>query len=351
MNIFDTLLKIFDKLFNNLENLMFNVAHSLLLGEIIGAVLTLIIILWCVKLIKSGEFHFPKDVINVVVFLLLTSFISYSLNNKAFLNEITSYLDIPSNLLQKFILQIVDNTNEKQTVGFLLENMLNRVINNYYVFIPEFSLFNIGANLLIALLLWIIYAFFSFILIASITTTIILNYLQIAFWKSFAVIMLPLLYFKITRSMVIFWGKTIIALSIISSFMIVIGTLSNYIENSLGDTMYIKDTDNKVSLILLTSFIIAKIICITFLKEIPSMINGMFQTNASNNAGAFANSSMMASIGAGSVASAYGAFKGAIMAGKGISNISSSIGAGLTNGVMKDIGSNIKKGIGNIIKR
>ncbi|MDE6885696.1 MAG: hypothetical protein K2P17_01450 [Helicobacteraceae bacterium] len=374
-NIFDILLKIFDKLFNNIENLIFYQANSIFLNGFITAILTLVIIFWAFKKIKEGDFQFPRDVIDLVMFLLLTIFISYSLSNKAFLDEITSYLDIPVNMLQNFIFQIINANGENITIGDHLENILYNIFDNYYVFIPDgISLLNIGPNLIISLLLWLVYAWFSFILVASIIITFILNYLQIAFWKSFAVLMLPLLYFKVTIGAVIFWLKTIIALTLISTFMLIIGGLSNQVEKALTGIMSIVNdsNDRKVSYLLLCSFIIAKIICITFLKEIPSMINGMLQTNASASAGNFANSVAMTSIGAGAAASAYGAFRTAMSGSKlgenigvglGKTAMQTPLGSKIANNIQDtasvvtssqlsssviNIGGNIKRGIGNI---
>lgn len=354
-NIFDTLLKIFDKLFNGIENKMFYVANSLFLGEFIAAISTLAIIFWAAKLIRQGDFKVPENMIDIIVFFLFIAFINYSLSNKDFLDEIVSYLDIPANTIQNFIFQILNEEN--LTLGGHIEEVFNRIFDNYSIFVPEISLLKINANLFLSLLLWLIYAYFSFILATSIIVTIILNYLQVAFWKSFAVVILPLIYFKVTRQIVIFWLKTIIALTLISSFMLIVGGLSNQIENSLNNALdIIEDNDDRVSYLLLASFIVSKIICITFLKEIPSMINGMLQTGANANAGAFANSITMTSIGAGGATAAYGAFKGAISGGKLSGNVAQGLGKTVleTNTgsaiktVGKNIGSNVSRGIVNL---
>ena len=358
-NVFDTLLQLFDKLFVNIENNIFNTAQTINLNSIVTSLITLVIIFWMVKLIRQGDFQFPKNVIDVIVFFLITSFISHSISNQGFLREITSYLDIPANTIQKFIFNAINEGGGNFKIGIFIENMIMKVFDNYTNFIPEFSILNIGVTTLLSLILGLTYLFFSFILIASIIVTLILNFLQIYFWKSFAIIMFPLIYFSVTRGMVFFWIKTIIALSLISTFLLVIGGINTIIENTLNNIFAIQSNEKTISFNFMFALIIMKIISITFIKEIPPMVNGMLNTNTSNSTGYFANSITMTSLGAAGAASAYGTFQLAMKSGnitKGIVNSGKDIARGTTgipsqaSNNFKEIVKGINKGVGNVSK-
>ena len=358
-SVFDTLLQIFDKLFINIENNIFNTAQEINLNSIVTSLITLVIIFWVTKIIRQGDFQFPKNAIDVIVFLLITSFVSHSISNQGFLREITSYLDIPANTIQKFIFNAINEGGGNFKIGIFIENMIMKVFDNYTNFIPEFSILNIGVSTLLSLILGLVYLFFSFILIASIIVTLILNFLQIYFWKSFAIIMIPLVYFSVTRGMVFFWIKTIIALSLISTFLLVIGGINTIIENTLNNVFAVGNNVKTISLNFMFALIIIKIISITFIKEIPPMINGMLQTNTGNSTGYFANSITMTSLGATGAASAYGAFQLA-MKSKNITSGTISTGKDIIKGTtginpqtssnFKEVIKGINKGIGNVSK-
>ena len=368
-NFFDKLVSIFTSVFANIETEIFKYFSKIFLGEIISGFLILIIIFYFTRKIKEGQFEIPKDIYNIIVFLIMVIFVNYCLNNQSFMTKIVNYLQIPANYLADFVKNSRAFNLSGNTIGQILNDMVIDIADRAYIFTGSdgISLFKLSIKSVVGFVLWLVYAWFGVILIASITMTFILTLMQIQFWKCFAVIMIPLIYFKVTRGMTIFWLKTIISLSLISSFMIIIGHLSSSVEYSLINTISNEEESNQ-SYGLLIAFIIAKIITITFLKEIPTMINGMLGTQAGGSTGAFANSVAMGSIGAATAGAGFAAFKGAmgirnLMLGKkgggggksadtGSANNAGSEGllqktAKLTGNVTKGVGSTIATSLKN----
>lgn len=328
-NFFDKLVSIFTSVFANIETEMFKYFSQIFLTEIISGFLILIIIFYFTRKIREGTFEFPKDIYDIIAFLIMVIFVNYCLNNQNFMTKIVNYLQIPANILSDFVKDSRTFNLSGNTIGQILNDMVIDIADRAYIFTSSdgISLFKLSIKSVVGFVLWLVYAWFGVILIASITMTFILTLMQIQFWKCFAVIMIPLIYFKVTRGMTIFWLKNIIALSLISSFMIIIGHLSSSVEYSLINTIPNTEEVNQ-SYGLLIAFIIAKIITITFLKEIPTMINGMLGTSAGGSTGAFANSVAMGSIGAAGAGAGFAAFKGA-MAGRKALGKAGDIGAGL----------------------
>lgn len=360
LNFFDTLLKIFDYMFKSIQTEIFNSASAMYLNGIITAFLTIAILIYATRKIKEGTFQFPKDIIEVVIFLAMVWFVQHSLSNQSFVIKLTNYLDIPANLAKSLIQQT--NFSNNIPIGTILSKMLYSIFDTLTIFIgnENYGLLDITFDIIIKTVIWFIYAYLAFILLTSIATTYLLNYLQILFWKAFAIVMIPLIYFKVTRGMVIHWLKTIIALSLISAFMIVIGKLNIKIEAELLSLLGNDKTKTTASYSLIAGFIVGKIICITFLKEIPAMINGMLGTQAAQGAGQFANSVTMGSIGAAGAGAGFVAFKGAMKAGgmakKGLEAVGNTgLGGAKTiadatgaTGVAKSLTGNVSKTISNI---
>ena len=358
-NFFDKLVSIFTSVFANIETEMFKYFSQIFLAEIISGFLILIIIFYSTRKIREGTFEFPKDIYDIIAFLIMVIFVNYCLNNQNFMTKIVNYLQIPANILSDFVKDSRTFNLSGNTIGQILNDMVIDIADRAYIFTGSdgISLFKLSIKSVVGFVLWLVYAWFGVILIASITMTFILTLMQIQFWKCFAVIMIPLIYFKVTRGMTIFWLKNIIALSLISSFMIIIGHLSSSVEYSLINTIPNTEEVNQ-SYGLLIAFIIAKIITITFLKEIPTMINGMLGTSAGGSTGAFANSVAMGSIGAAGAGAGFAAFKGA-MAGKKALGKAGDIGAGLAktadnltgnkiSNTTSTLTGNVKKGISSV---
>lgn len=358
-NFFDKLVSIFTSVFANIETEMFKYFSQIFLAEIISGFLILIIIFYSTRKIREGTFEFPKDIYDIIAFLIMVIFVNYCLNNQNFMTKIVNYLQIPANILSDFVKDSRTFNLSGNTIGQILNDMVIDIADRAYIFTGSdgISLFKLSIKSVVGFVLWLVYAWFGVILIASITMTFILTLMQIQFWKCFAVIMIPLIYFKVTRGMTIFWLKNIIALSLISSFMIIIGHLSSSVEYSLINTIPNTEEVNQ-SYGLLIAFIIAKIITITFLKEIPTMINGMLGTQAGGSTGAFANSVAMGSIGAAGAGAGFAAFKGAMAGGKALGK-AGDIGAGLAktadnltgnkiSNTTSTLTGNVKKGISSV---
>lgn len=352
-NFFDKLVSVFTSVFANIETEMFKYFSQIFLAKIISGFLILIIIFYFTRKIKEGQFEIPKDIYDIIAFLIMVIFVNYCLNNQSFMTKIVNYLQIPANILSDFVKDSRAFNLSGNTIGQILNDMVIDIADRAYIFTDSdgISLFKLSIKSVVGFLLWLVYAWFGVILIASITMTFILTLMQIQFWKCFAVIMIPLIYFKATRGMTIFWLKNIIALSLISSFMIIIGHLSSSVEHSLINT--IPNTKVNQSYGLLIAFIIAKIIIITFLKEIPTMINGMLGTSAGGSTGAFANSVAMGSVGAAGAGAGFAAFKGAMRGGKVASGGAKTAGnwfknqGGAANQLNKDIGGGSAGGSGS----
>lgn len=350
-NFFDKLVSVFTSVFANIETEMFKYFSKIFLGDIISGFLTLVIVFYFTRKIKEGQFEIPKDIYDIIAFLLMVIFVNYCLNNQSFMTKIVNYLQMPANILSDFVKNSRALNLSGNTIGQILNDMVIGIADRAYIFTGSdgISLFKLSIKSVVGFLLWLVYAWFGVILIASITMTFILTLMQIQFWKCFAVIMIPLIYFKATRGMTIFWLKTIIALSLISSFMIIIGHLSSSVEDSLIPVI----SNEEYSYGLLIAFIIAKIITITFLKEIPAMINGMLGTHASGSTGAFANSVAMGSIGAAGAGAGFAAFKGAMRGGKVASGGAKTAGnwfknqGGAANQLNKDVGGGSAGGSGS----
>lgn len=358
-NFFDKLVSIFTSVFANIETEMFKYFSQIFLAEIISGFLILIIIFYSTRKIREGTFEFPKDIYDIIAFLIMVIFVNYCLNNQNFMTKIVNYLQIPANILSDFVKDSRTFNLSGNTIGQILNDMVIDIADRAYIFTDSdgISLFKLSIKSVVGFVLWLVYAWFGVILIASITMTFILTLMQIQFWKCFAVIMIPLIYFKVTRGMTIFWLKNIIALSLISSFMIIIGHLSSSVEYSLINKIPNIEEVNQ-SYGLLIAFIIAKIITITFLKEIPTMINGMLGTSAGGSTGAFANSVAMGSIGAAGAGAGFAAFKGAMAGGKALGK-AGDIGAGLAktadnltgnkiSNTTSTLTGNVKKGISSV---
>lgn len=360
-NFFDKLVSIFTSVFANIETEMFKYFSKIFLGDIISGFLTLVIIFYFTRKIKEGQFEIPKDIYNAIAFLLMVIFVNYCLNNQSFMTKIVNYLQMPANILADFVKNSSAFNLSGNTIGQILNNMVIDIADRAYIFTDSggISLFKLSVKSIVGFLLWLVYAWFGVILIASITMTFILTLMQIQFWKCFAVVMIPLIYFKATRGMTIFWLKNIIALSLISSFMIIIGHLSSSVEYNLIETIpNTKEEEVNQSYGLLIAFIIAKIITITFLKEIPTMINGILGTSAGGSTGAFANSVAMGSVGAAGAGAGFAAFKGAMRGGKVLEK-AGDVGAGLAktadnlagnkiSNTTSALTGNVKKGVSSI---
>lgn len=354
-NFFDKLVSVFTSVFANIETEMFKYFSQIFLAKIISGFLILIIIFYFTRKIKEGQFEIPKDIYDIIAFLIMVIFVNYCLNNQSFMTKIVNYLQIPANILSDFVKDSRAFNLSGNTIGQILNDMVIDIADRAYIFTGSdgISLFKLSIKSVVGFLLWLVYAWFGVILIASITMTFILTLMQIQFWKCFAVIMIPLIYFKATRGMTIFWLKNIIALSLISSFMIIIGHLSSSVEHSLINTIPNTKEEVNQSYGLLIAFIIAKIITITFLKEIPTMINGMLGTSAGGSTGAFANSVAMGSVGAAGAGAGFAAFKGAMRGGKVASGGAKTAGnwfknqGGAANQLNKDIGGGSAGGSGS----
>lgn len=319
-------------------------------NHIINAFLMLIIFLYAFRKIKEATFEFPKDAIEILIFITMVWFVNKCLTDYNFLTEVTSVLDIPKNAIIKALNQGTTN------IGTILSSLLANIFNNFDYFVGEgltFNIFKVKVHSIIKFIIWVFYAIFSFILIASIAMTSILTLIQIIFWKAFATLMIPLIYFKATRGMVIHWAKTIIALSLIGAFMLILAILSNNIEYQILLLSEGYSTESGISYSIIAAIIIAKIISITLLKELPSMINGMLGTSAAQGAGQFANSVAMGIIGAAGAGAGFAAFKGAMKGGKlagktalgGAKTIADATGA---TGAAKSITGNVKSKISNV---
>lgn len=331
--LIDKILNFFDMAFKNIEENMFNAFNSAFGTASFNAIVTLVILIWAVDKIKKAEFHLPQDVIQIGFFLVLLAFVNYSLSNPMILNELTEYLDIPADILlsmSKSILQsssyyysYTDSSGNFSFGKIIMDIFMSPIIQGSNI-IGKVSILDLGVDMIVRGILFCVYFWFSMILALSITIAIILTYLQIIFWKVFAVAMLPLLFFKITRGMVVFWAKTIIALSCIQALTIIVGGFDVLIQGTLIPTLDVGSSEvkNQASYGVVFALIALKMISISFLKEVPPLINGMLGTSAGGSVGAFANTASIMS------ASAIGAGAGAIG-----SNVGKSIGGTIKNGI------------------
>lgn len=292
------------------------------INSIITAFLTLTIFIYAFRKIREATFEFPKDAYEICIFVIMVWFVNQCLTNTDFLFKVTSVLDIPSNSILEAISQSEDakDFNRNNNIGVVLTEQLEMIFKNLDIFVGEgltLNPFKVEAMSIIKLFIWGVYAIFGFILIASITMTYILTMIQVIFWKAFATLMIPLIYFKATRGMVIHWAKTIIALSLIAIFMLIIAIMSSNIEITLFHSLGEENPSKKgASFAFMGAIIIAKIIAITLLKEIPTMINGMLGTQAASGAGAFANTASMAAVGAIAGGAGFAALKSIMRGGK-----------------------------------
>lgn len=326
VNFFSVLLDIFiDSITRGLSSVSSTITKYYING-IITAFLTIIILIYATRKIREGTFEFPKDAVEIILFLTMVWFVNQCLSDSDFLFSVTSVLDIPANSILEAVSQgdNVRGFNEQNNIGIILTEQLENIFKNRDIFCGTGLTLNPLTMKIISLIkffIWCAYAWFGFILIASIAMTYILTMIQVIFWKAFATLMIPLIYFKVTRGMTIHWAKTIIALSLISIFMIIIAIMSSSIEATLFNSLgYGTPTETGASFSLMAAIIIAKIIAITLLKEIPTMINGMLGTQAASGAGAFANSVAMGSVGAAAAGAGFAAFKGAMKGGKALGN-------------------------------
>lgn len=364
------LISLFADIFNGLKNIIFGYVGRVYLGGTLTAMLTIVIFIYTFKKIKEATFEFPKDVIEVIIFLVMLAFVNYCLNNYTNYKKIVDNLDIPANTIEKIFEKnsgakaILNPTN--QTIAHKVEILVDLVMKNFDVMVGSTNqaILITAFDLIIRFIFWGIYAWFSFILIISIAMIYILNSIQAEFWKLFGVFLIPLIYFKATRGMVIFWGKTIITLTLIASFAIIIATLAEKTESLLIHAFQqeweAKTKGVPISFSLVAGLIGMKIIWITFLKEIPAMINGMLGTSAGGSTGAFANSVAMGSIGAAGAGAGFAAFKGAMKGGKLAGNTAKGLGAAANqllengsgsagaSGSKSSLGGNIKKGFSTV---
>lgn len=336
---FNYLILMFAKIFKDIQANFFGQVKSIYISGTLTAMLTLVIFIYAFRKIKEATFEFPKDVIEVIIFLVMVAFVNYSLNNYANYIKLVNYLEIPADTLARIITKEVGkslsiNNTIQRDIGGKLEQMLTRIKETQQKMMGSSSAnyFKVAFDVLIKFLLWLVYAWFAFILIASIAITYILTFLQVEFWKMFGVILIPLIYFKATRGMVIFWGKTIIALSLISAFMSIIAYLSVASEETILRTLgksyqWEMEKGMGMSYSIIGAIIVSKLILITFLKEIPQMINGMLGTSAASGTGQFANSVAMGSIGAAGAGAGFATFKGAMKGGKLAGNTAKGLGA------------------------
>lgn len=359
VDFFSVLLDIFvETMTDGLSSFSQTIAKYYING-IISAFLTIIILIYATRKIREGTFEFPKDAIEIILFFTMVWFVNQCLSDSDFLFSITSVLDIPANSILEALSksEITKKMNSTNHIGSILTLQINTVLNNMDLFCGtglSLNPFKLKVMSLIKLFIWCAYAIFAFILIASITMTYILTMIQIIFWKAFATLIIPLIYFKVTRGMTIHWLKTIIALSLISIFMIIIAIMSSNTELILIDSLNkSSDPQKGATFTLMVAIIIAKIIAITLLKEIPTMINGMLGTQAAGGAGAFANSVTMGAIGAAAAGAGFAAFKGAMRGGKVASGGAKTIGTwaknqgGAANQLNKDVGGGSAGGSGS----
>lgn len=368
-SFFNQLIFIFSKIFDELRLDLFSKIKSVYIGGTLSAMLTIVILIYATRKIREGTFEFPKDVIEIIIFLLMITFVNYCLHNYNNLKTVVNYLEIPADTIASAINETTNNILQPKfsqnnrteiNMGTKLEELLKNiyVMQDLMVGSTNNRFFNAVVTIMIKIVIWLIYAWFAFILVASIGMTYILTFLQAEFWKMFGVIMIPLIYFKATRGMVIFWAKTIIALSLISAFMSIMANMSLASETKIIETIgkderWEIDKGMGMSFVLIGTIIISKIILITFLKEIPTMINGMLGTSAGGSTGAFANSVAMGSIGAAAAGAGFAAFKGAMRGGKVASGGAKTIGTwaknqgGAANQLNKDVGGGSAGGSGS----
>lgn len=367
---FYNLILIFSKIFKEIQTDFFNRIKSVYISGTLSAMLTIVILIYATRKIREGTFEFPKDVIEIIIFLLMITFVNYCLHNYGNLKTIMNYLDIPADTISNVIKDKIDaggtyKANTQKGMGYIIENLITNIYEMQTMMVGSTNSNILMASIIIMLkiILWLVYAWFAFILVASISMTYILTFLQEELWKMFGVIMIPLIYFKATRGMVIFWVKTIIALSLISAFMSIMAYLSLQSEVSIISTLGSEqkweiDKGFGMSYVLIGTIIISKIILITFLKEIPTMINGMLGTSAGGSTGAFANSVAMGSIGAAGAGAGFAAFKGAMAGGKALGK-AGDIGVGLAktadnltgnkiSNTTSTLTGNVKKGISSV---
>lgn len=324
---FNALITIFAKIFKEIQATFFEQVRAIYISGTLSAMLTIAILIYASRKMKEARFEFPKDAIEILVFLIMISFVNYCLHNYENFAKILNYLEIPANEISRVVMDSTDksislDTNIQRTIGGKLDLLLKQIEETQKMMIGSSSsnFLSVTIDVVLKFLLWLVYAWFAFILIASISITYILTFLQVEFWKTFGVVMIPLIYFKVTRGMVIFWLKTIIALSLISSFMSIVAHLALISEQAIlktigNDFQWEIEKGMGMSYSIIGAVIISKIILITFLKEIPTLINGMLGTNAGGSTGAFANSVAMGSIGVAGAGAGFGAFKGMMKGG------------------------------------
>ena len=75
------LISLFADIFNGLKNIIFGYVGRVYLGGTLTAMLTIVIFIYTFKKIKEATFEFPKDVIEVIIFLVMLAFVNYCLNN------------------------------------------------------------------------------------------------------------------------------------------------------------------------------------------------------------------------------------------------------------------------------
>lgn len=355
-SFFNYILMLFGSVFREIQEDFFRRVRSIYVSGTLTAMLTLVIFIYAFRKIREGTFEFPKDAYEIGVFLVMVAFVNYCLHNYDNLMRILRYLEIPADTIVRLT---IDNINQKislddnvqRSIGGKLETLMMTIESTQKIMIgtPKADFFGAAIDIVLKFLLWLVYAWFSFILVVSIAMTYIVTFLQVEFWKMFGVIMIPLIYFKATRGMVIFWVKTIIALSLISAFMSIFAYLAIVSEQAIMKSLgahYSWELNKEMGLTypLIGAIVISKIIIITLLKEIPTMINGMLGTQSGGSTGAFANSVAMGSIGAAGAGAGFAAFKGAMRSGKVASGGAKTLGTwaknqgGTANQLNKDIG-------------
>lgn len=347
-------------LFNNIAKKMFDIIAQGIADVMGSGLLTtlfsFVILIWAVKKIAQADFEIPKDIIQICIFLLVLIGVSYLSKDINRVKELMEYIHIPANLMNEIAVNITAQShtayNTDNDSGMGLGHAIQSIWDSSSTIMAvvsdsKISIFD-GIFFFVQGFYYILYILITFLLIVVLSLTYISTYIQISFWKSFALLFLPLLFFKQTRGMFFTWLKAIIALTLINSTL----GFSAYFAVAINDYIIegIKGQDGGISILDdLTLASIAMIISIYLVKEVPNFINNIMQTQSS---GAGSLGGVLMNRMGGVIAGGIGAFAG-VKAAKAGGMIMDSVG-GAKKGVTSSLGHgavSLAKGASNMVSK
>lgn len=343
-------------LFNNIANKMFDIIAQGIANVLESSLLTIlfsfVILIWAVRRISQADFEIPKDIIQICIFLLVLIGVSYLSKDINRVKELMEYIHIPANLMNEIAVNITAQSHTaygtQNDSGIGLGHAIQSIWDSSSTIMSvvansKISIFD-GIFFFIQGFYYLLYMLITFLLIVVLSLTYISTYIQISFWKSFALLFLPLLFFKQTRGMFFTWLKAILALTLINSTL----GFSAYFAVAINDYIIegIQSEGAGISILDdLTLASIAMIISIYLVKEVPSFINNILQSQGS---GAGSLGGVLMNRMGGAIAGTFGGYFGAKTAKVGEVAMT---GAGIVKKGATTALSNITKGANNMVSK